>query len=254
MKEPDAFCRFLMSRGVIANRPKVVLLFHFLLRARGDVAAAFPNSQNDSDDRGFRDWINTSGVREYKFQGLFAFEDKDAVADHVGDLFRRLRSSGLESIDKKSRTIWSDPKSFDDLAAWLATQGTKQLRISRTHSTLLKQAIPAVGRILNVYFLRGDLQVRFPMLWTDAQIDELAGWLNENRYDLQLVPAEISLFCEFAKASRTLIETMRFLYLHKGAKSKASPNIYSVDQRRSEIGSALTTGAGPGFPVREQAF
>ena len=45
VKEPDAFCRFLMSRGVIANRPKVVLLFHFLLRARGDVAAAFPNSQ-----------------------------------------------------------------------------------------------------------------------------------------------------------------------------------------------------------------
>jgi len=73
IKEPDAFCRFLMSRGVIANRPKVVLLFHFLLRARGDVAGAFPNSHHDSDDRPFRDWINTSGVREFKFQGLFAF-------------------------------------------------------------------------------------------------------------------------------------------------------------------------------------
>lgn len=241
VQEPDTFCRFLMSRGIIPNRQKVVLLFHFLLRARGDVAAAFPNSVHDSDDRPFRDWINTSGIREYKFKDLLSFDDKEAVADPVADIFRRLRGSGLQEVENKVRTMWTDPKSFEDLAAWLAAQGTRQLKVSKAHAGLLKQAVPAIGRILNIYFLRGDVQIHFPILWADSQIDEFAKWLTENRYDLLLAPEEITLFSEFAKASKTLIETMRFLYLHKGAKNKSSPNIYSVDQRRGEVGCALTT-------------
>jgi hypothetical protein len=140
VKEPEAFCRFLMSRDVIPNRQKVVLLFHFLLRARGDVMAAFPNAQWDSDDRGFRDWIDTSGVREYKFQKLLTFIDKNPVTDRVADIFRRLRNSGLEDGEKKVRTIWSDPRSLEDINAWLAAQGARQLRIPRQHCEQLKKA------------------------------------------------------------------------------------------------------------------
>jgi glycosyltransferase involved in cell wall biosynthesis len=66
-------------------------------------------------------------------------------------------------------------------------------------------------------------------------------WLKDWRYELELTQNEISLFGEFARASKPLIESMRFLYLHKGAKNKTSPNIYWVDQRRREIGCTLTT-------------
>ncbi len=254
IEESDSFCRFLLTRGVLPNKPKVVLLFHFLLRARGDVAAAFPQAEHDSDDRGFRDWVNTSGIREYKFQSLLGFEDKNAVIDAVADIFSRLRKSGLEDIERKCRTIWTDSKSFEDLSAWLMSHGTKQLRISRTHAACLKKAVPGVGRILNIYFLRGDLQLRFPVLWTDHQIDDLAKWLNEYRFELHLSQEEISLFSEFAKGSKPLIEAMRFLYLHKSQKNKANPSIYSIDQRRGEIGSELTSAQTLELLCESQVF
>ena len=241
VKEPDAFCRFLMSRGVLPGGLGLVLLFYFLLRARGDVAAAFPNSVRDHDDRGFRDWIVGSGVHEHKLQGLLAFDDKNAVHDAVGDLFKRMRASSLEHVEKKCRTIWTDSKSFDDLTSWLATQGARVLGVPRTYATRLSQAVPGVGKILNIYFLRGDLQAQFPALWSDAQISEFGGWLRENRYIIDATLDEISLFSEFARGAKVLIETMRFLYLHKGGKTKSSPNIYAVDRRRYEIGCTLST-------------
>jgi glycosyltransferase involved in cell wall biosynthesis len=247
VKEPDAFCRFLMSRNVVPNRDNVVLLFHFLLRARGDVVGAFPNAVWDSDDPGFRDWINSSGMREYKFKELLAFENNEVPVNAVAEVFRRLHAPGLEEAEKTSRAIWGDSRSFDDLVAWLASHGARQMRIPRHYASLLKQAVPAVGRILNVYFLRADVQLQYPALWSDDQITQFVHWLNESRYELQLTPEEISLFAEFARASKPLIETMRFLYLHKGGKTKGSPNIYSVDQRRGEIGSMLSSAQARDF-------
>jgi glycosyltransferase involved in cell wall biosynthesis len=241
IQEPDQFCRFLMSRGVIPGRPGVALIFHFLLQARGDVASTYRNAANDSSDEGFRNWVTSSGTKEYALKGLLKFEDNKAVTDHIRELFERLRSSNSEDLEHRQRAMWANDKGFIDFAKWIAEQGHKRLRVSRTYGEKLLKAAPGIGRILNIYFLRGDLQVRFPVLWHDHSIGEFTFWLEEHRYELGLDREEISLFLEYVKASRQLFDTMRFLYLHKGRETKATPNIYSVDARRYEIESILST-------------
>jgi glycosyltransferase involved in cell wall biosynthesis len=241
VREPDDFCRFLMSRGVIPGRPNVVLIFHFLLQGRRDVSGAHPNAVLNSDDEGFRDWIASSGTKEYVLKDLLQFEEKDAVTDYVKDLFERLRGSNSEDVQNRQRDMWATGKSFIDFAQWIAERAPKKLRVSRIHGDRLLRAAPGVGKILNIYFLRGDLQVHYPILWHDHTIEEFGRWLEEHRYQLELDLEEVSLFVEYVKASRNLFDIMRFLYLHKGKKTKATPNIYSVDTRRYEIESVLGT-------------
>lgn len=247
VKEPEAFCRFLMSRGILPGGSDLVLLFYFLLRARSDVAAAFPNSVTHHDDIGFREWVISSGVREEMLQGILPFEDRTVVPDAVADLFKRMRASSLDHVEKKCRTIWSDPGSFDDLTSWLTTQGAQILGVPRAYAARLSRAAPGVGRILNIYFLRSDLQLQYPALWSDPQINDFANWLERHRYEFKLTLDEVSLFSEYVRGARQQVETMRFLYQHKGGKTKSSPNIYAIERRRSEIGSMLTSAQALDF-------
>jgi glycosyltransferase involved in cell wall biosynthesis len=241
VQEADEFCRFLVSRGVLPGRPNVVLIFHFLLQTRNDVAGAYPDAARNSDDEGFRHWITSSGTKEYVLKDLLAFEDKKAVTNYVKDLFERLRSSNSEDVENRRRTMWATGQGFIDFARWISEQAPRKLRVSRKHGEMLLKAAPGIGKILNIYFLRGDLQNHYPILWHDHKIEEFTLWLDENRYQLGLDVEEIALFLEYAKGSRNLFDVMRFLYLHKGKKTKATPNIYSVDTRRYEIESVLGT-------------
>jgi glycosyltransferase involved in cell wall biosynthesis len=240
VREPEDFCRFLMSRGLIPRRPKVVLLLHFLLRARPDVAAAFPNAQNDSSDRGLRDWVSSGGMRELRIEkDLLAFEDKEAVLDQVADLYRRL-CDGRPDNQARLRAAWADARSLQSLVAWLESPAARHEKVTRAHAAAFKAALPGVARIVNIYFLRGDVHGHYPVLWTDQQVDDLVGWLQDHRFEVEVTPEEISLFAEFVKSNRTLVEAMRFLYLHRGDERKTSAMMYSIDKRRREIGCALS--------------
>jgi len=241
IESPTEFCRFLMSRGVLPNRRKEVLLFHFLIQLRNDVAVAFPNAGYDHDDKGFREWVNHSGVQEYGFQKLLQYEDRTGIADWVADAFHKLRKANRQDIFNEFRSMWSDSRVFDEFADWFTVHGSKQLRCSRSHTVALKRAQSGIGRILNVYFLRVDVQARFPILWDQTQVSEFTNWLHEHRYELELSSEEVSLFHEFALVSGELTEKMRLLYFHKGQRAKTFPNIYAIDDRRHEIASALST-------------
>jgi glycosyltransferase involved in cell wall biosynthesis len=240
--DADGFCRFLMARDVLPGRPRSVLLLDFLLRTRGDVAAAFPGAMQDSDDLGFRNWVRTSGVREYEIQDVLPFEHAGAVTDYVADAFERLRSADRRDIFDRFPKMWSEQKSFEDFAHWFGAHGVKQMRFERAHSDRLKRALPGISRILNLYFLRGDLQARYPALGDRSQAIELANWLREHRYELDLAQEEISLFLEFALASRDLLEKMRFLYQHRGKPSRIARDIFEIDARQREIGGLLANG------------
>ena len=241
VENPDDFCHFLMSRNVLPNRPKELLLFHFLLKLRGDVATAFPNALNDHDDDSFRAWVKNAGTKEYGFGSLLEFEDSNAIDNYVADAFQRLRQAKRNDVFDRHQAMWGDAKVFDDFANWFTAHGIKQLRFTRAHSTALKRALPSIGRILNIYFFRGDIQISFPILWNPQQIGDFTNWLTEHQYTLDLSREAISLFYEFALASRVLIEKMRLLYLHKGQKSEHIPSIYRVDARRYEVSSVIDT-------------
>ena len=239
VEDPDGFCRFLMSRNVLPGQPNSVLLFHFLLQHRPDVAAAYPKARDNHDDEDFRAWIRRGGTKDVGFEELLGFEG--TVDDHIADAFNRLREGKRQDIFDKFRDMWVDPEIFEAFANWFTAHGIKQMKFKRAHGDALKRSVPAIGRILNIYFLRGDIQIRFPVLWDQVQIEAFANWLSENRYALDLTKDEIALFSEFALASNSTVEKMRFLYQHKSEKTKVVPNIYSIDARRDDIGSILST-------------
>ena len=241
VEDPDRFCRFLMSRNVVPDRPNVVLLFHFLLQLRGDVSAAYPNATYDSDDAGFRAWIAQSGIKEYKLLDLLKYESPHAICDYVSDTFNKLRKNGRDDGLANYKNMWSGPNTFSNFIQWIESHGVKQLGLSPAHAQAFRTSIPAIGRILNIYFLRGDLQESFPSLWDADQVTTFASWLRVNRYNLELTLDDISLFTEFACAKNELIEKMRFLYQHKGKIPESSPNFYAVDDRRLFVGSRLTS-------------
>lgn len=238
--DADDFCRFLMSRNLLPNHPNAVLLFDFLLQMRADVAAAYPAARHDHDDAAFRGWVSDSGIKEYRFEKLLAFETEQ-IEDHVADLFARLRKANRRDVFEKHVEMWHDTKAFEAFAGWITAHGIKQLKLTRKHAELLLACRPGVGRILNIYFLRGDLQVHFPVIWDNAQIGAFAAWLRQHRNELGLALDEISLFAEFAVSENKLIDKMRFLYTHKGLPDRATPSIYAIDSRRYEIGSVLST-------------
>lgn len=241
IEDPEGFCRFLMSRSVLPGEPGCVLLFHFLLQLRGDVLSACPKALHDHDDECFRAWLRQSGGKDYRLEGLLPYEDREAIDDLVEDSFRKLRRANRQDIFDKFPDLWRDASQFEAFASWVATHGTKQLRLSRGHAQALRAALPGLARILNVYFLRGDLQIHFPHLADAAQVAAFAKWLGNQRYELELSAAEISLFTEFALAEADMVEKMRFLYGHKGVAPRTTPNIYAIDARRYEIGSVIGT-------------
>lgn len=252
--EPDAFCRFLMARDVLPDRPDVVLLFHFLLRLRPDVAAAFPAAERDSDDEGFRGWIRTTGAREFRLDDLLPFEDRTAVADYVADLFARIRKAGRDDILERHRAMWSDAGAFAAFADWVANQGARQLRVGARHAEALRRAAPGISRVLNIYFLRGDLQVSYPQLGDPGQAAAFAGWLRHNAHTLDLAREEASLFAEYALANPGELEMMRFHYQHEGRPPRVPASLYEIDARRREIASLLTHGEVQERLLRERSI
>ncbi|HEX4332086.1 MAG TPA: glycosyltransferase [Usitatibacter sp.] len=239
---PEAFSRWLMSRNVIPHRPQVAAIYHFLLAHRGDVLNAYPNAAHDSRDAAFREWVRTSGVHEYAIADLLAYEDTDAADDAVADAFQRLRAAKRDDLFARFADLWDDPAAFNAFADWFASPARRSMRFDRRHADALRRSVPAIARILNLYFLRGDLQRRFAFPGGD-----FAAWLRENRYALGFEPAEISLFQEFANASATRIERMRLLYAHRGERGKAAVSPFAIDERLREIGSPLDVGSAVRF-------
>jgi len=239
--EPARFCSFLMSRGATLECSRGVLLFEMLLQARGDVAAAFTGAADDHDHPGFRAWLASSGVEDYRLEDLLPFERPDAVTDFVEDAFRLIRSCEDAAAQGSLRTLWSDSRAFEGLLAWIESESGAQAGLGPLHAAAIRSAIPGIEPILHVYFLRADLQVQFPDLQDAAHIDGLVSWLRRHRYALELGNEEVSLFREFALASDELLAKASFLYQHQGRAGRAEPNLYAIDARRNEIGSRLDT-------------
>jgi len=237
---PNEFCRFLMSRGQLPNQTNVVLLYSLLLKRRKDVADAFPQAINNSDDKGFRDWLMYSGIKEECLADLIPYEGEE-ILDYVADAFCRLRLDNRTDVLTEFQDMWSNDEVFDKFVDWMSSFGIDEMGFERTHAERLSEARAGTFRILNIYFMRGDLQARFPTFWEDHQRVEFADWLRRHRHELNLSLDAISLFSEFTGAQRELLEKMRFLYQHHGKKQKILPSIYAVDERRYSYGITLGT-------------
>lgn len=232
ISQPDDYCRFLMAHGKIPGYPGSAVLYHFLLKRRPDVAAAYPHALHNSADKGFQLWLRSNGISEEGIGDLLAFEGGREIEDYVADVFGRLRKANRADVFDTYRAMWQDPKKFAEFATWIAKHGVGEMGFQAEHVRRLVAAVGGIGRILNTYFVRGDLQTAFPAFWEDQQIKAFGQWLRQHTNETELTAEEISLFLEFASANRALLERMRFLYQHFGNEQKTTPSLYEIDQVR----------------------
>ncbi len=239
--DPDAFCAFLMSRNIVPDHPGAVLIFHFLLQMRGDVAAAFPGAAADSDDAGFRKWIETSGTAEHKLADLLPFESSDVEEYGVEDLLSRVRASGDPVAIERLEAFWDGGAAAEAFLDWAADDGPFVANLMPEHVRRLRDAMPAARRLLHIYFLRGDLQSAYPCPWESNQVDRLADWFLQNRYVIRVSRDDVAMFRGFATSRPELMVKACLLYQHKGQTNRREPSIYAIDQRRFEIGCPVPT-------------
>jgi glycosyltransferase involved in cell wall biosynthesis len=234
LTQPNNFCKTLMSKGISIHYPQGVLLYEFILSSRPDVRDAYPNALLDSNDAGFRGWLNHSAKFEGYVGGLIPFENKNEIYDYVEDIFSRLRNANPPRTDvfDAFQNMWSDRNKFFEFVNWVKTYGVKELGLTTEHAARLVTAIPGIFKILNIYFLRQDLQNSYPSLHEPIEIHRFADKLRRDRYIIDINLEEISIFSEFALHERELIEKMRFMYSHFGRTTSAAVNLYSIDERR----------------------
>ena len=239
LKDANKFCEFLMSKRIIPKPHGSVLLYHFLLKRRPDVSQAYPAAASNTDDPGFRKWIQSNGIKEEGVGDLIPFEDPTEVTDYVADAFNRLKRACRDDVFEKYRNKWTDDRVFDEFADWFILCGTEEMNFSWEHSIKLKESKSSLVRILNIYFLRGDLQVSF--MGNLNHEKGFSSWLRINRWELGLTAEDISLFEEFCLDNSSMLASMIFLYTHYGKKRQDTPNIYCIDERRYALSMTVST-------------
>jgi len=229
LKKPDEFCKFVMSKGIIPNHENVVGLYYFLLKRRPDVAQAFPKALYNSDDSGFKEWLNVSGKKEIKnLENMFRFENMNQIYDYVKHTFEVLRNRRPDVIEY-FKDMWKDSKVFEAFADWLSLYAPKEnLPFSSKHTEKIKKAYKNLFSILNLYFLRIDLQKAFPALWKENDREKFINWLKENRYDLGYTLEDISLFEEFLRYNKDYIQKLVLIYGYIEGNNLL-PSIYNLN-------------------------
>ena len=251
--EPDEFCKFLM-RPHDAIDSQLPLLYHHLLKARPDLGEAFPEALTDPYDGRFNTWLTAAGAKEENIlPELLQYAETRPSGNEVSEVFDILLQDDREDVFAAFPNMWFDRRDFDGFADWVASFdadqqkwvfefGERPARFTMAHAAALRAAYPQLFRILALYFMRGDLQLAFDVLWSDEARRGFTDWLvlNRNESYLNLSVNDIALFSAFVARNRGLIEGARFLYQHYDKGPYNAVSVYTVDERRTEVRSVLS--------------
>jgi glycosyltransferase involved in cell wall biosynthesis len=229
LKAPDGFCNFLLS----PQRRSVSLFFEGLFRLRPDVLNVFPSARENPADAGFQEWLLGPGQNEESLGDLLRF-DANPKQDLVATAFDKLRKGKRDDVFAEYKNMWREKSQFDEFCRWMDTFGVAEMGISPYTGEALQAAYHSVSRILNIYFLRADLQTSYPNLQIPEQTRQFTNWLIDNQRGTHVSDEDVSLFREFAAASRRLIGSMCFLYQHF-ARPRVPASIFLLTERQKEM-------------------
>ena len=100
--------------------------------------------------------------------------------------------------------------------------------------------------MLNLYFMRGDLQREYNALENPQVLGNFCNWLSARRTESNITSDEIALFRKFAQRKPEHIARMRFLYQHFGEPFREGVSLYDVGRagaRDRRPGSSSTTSS-----------
>lgn len=244
MERPDAFCEFLMRPGMVPHLPRLSAFQHYLLERRGDLKVAFRNAAHDPEDRGFWDWVASSGGKEEGVSALVALPIERAPKQGlVEQAFRVIRSYGRYDVLDAFPRMWFDPDQLEKFAYWTEYHAPQEnVSLDPAAANAIRAAGTGPAAVLHVYFLRGDLQATFCAIENPQEADRFVAWLRVNRIDLDLSVDQITMFQEFLRARPDVVAQMRYLYHHGGARDSRFPTLEEAAGRIVEIHDARSVG------------
>ena len=235
--EPDAFVRYLLTPGTIPGDEHRSPLVHFLFRRRPDVANAFPNAHTNSFDRDLQGWMVTNGDREEGLGEIVRFAPKAIKPQSAKYVFDTLDHHSREDVYGYYDQMWWDDYVYDGFIKWVRTYGARELLLTERQASAFADAKSGIVKVLNLYFMRGDLQREFTALEDLHVLGNFCGWLSLRRTESNITADEIALFRKFVQRQPEHMARMRFLYQHFGEPFREGVSLYEVAKRAREIGS-----------------
>ncbi|MDE5086019.1 MAG: hypothetical protein O4805_02215, partial [Trichodesmium sp. St16_bin2-tuft] len=229
--EADEFCKFLMTPSPYLsgqNTPPIITSF---LKFRPDVAAFFPNTSNNFLDEGFINWLEEKGAAEHDIDELCQnFKQYWVQTNIVEDVQKILRRR--TDVVKAYPNIVSDPQSYDRFCAWLKNSGPREENFKTEEIEKFKKARGGYLKILNLYFLRPDLQSAFCNIHLPEVREKFLEWLKFNLTSLPNIDIDeclwFDLVCEFQQKDITVINLLYNSYLRQLTGSTA--NLFEIDK------------------------
>jgi glycosyltransferase involved in cell wall biosynthesis len=240
IKEPDAFTRFLLTPGTIPGDEHRSPLIHFLFRRRPDVANAFPAGHTNPFDRDLQGWMVNNGDREEGLAEIVRYSPKAIKPQTAKYVLDTLDHHNREDVYGYYKDMWWDDFVFAGFIKWVKDYGTKELLLTEAQADAFADAKDGVVKVLNLYFMRGDLQREFTALENPHVLGDFCNWLGNRRTESNITADEIALFRKFVQRNPADIARMRFLYQHFGEPFREGVSLYEVAKRVREIGSSQT--------------
>jgi glycosyltransferase involved in cell wall biosynthesis len=237
LKEPEAFCRFLLTPGTIPGDEHRSALVHFLFKRRPDVANAFPGGHHNPFDRDLQGWMVSNGDQEEGLGEIVRFSPKAIKPQTAKYVLDTLDHHSREDVYGYYAQMWWDDFVFDGLIKWVKTYGAKELALSDAQADAFSDARDGIVKVLNLYFMRGDLQREFTALEEPRTLGDFCNWLSNRRTESNFSSDEIALFRKFVQRNPEHVARMRFLYQHFGEPFREGASLFDAAKRAREIDS-----------------
>ena len=182
-------------------------------------------------DEGFINWLEERGATEHNIDELcHKFKQYWLKTNIIEDLQKILRRR--TDVVTVYPNFVSDPQTYDRFCTWLKNSGPREENLKTEEIEKFKKARGGYLKILNLYFLRPDLQSAFCNIHLPKVREKFLEWLKSNLTSLPNIYIDeclwFDLVCEVQQKELTVINLLYNSYLRQLTGSTA--NLFEIDK------------------------
>ncbi|MDH4246967.1 MAG: hypothetical protein OEW39_04040, partial [Deltaproteobacteria bacterium] len=210
-KDPDAYCRFMMTPNWVLDRRGLAPLLFALSHLRTDVAAAFPQAFDSNGNlEGLLAWVKNTGGQEEDLTEIFNGFGKFLY--HSGATQKALKCwRKREDLRKAYPYAFTTIEGSQEYSEWIKHFGTVEEGFGKDDGMLFLQSRKGALKVLMLYFQDPIVQKEFPFLFLDAQRTRYVSWCYyEVCYRDMVSPEDVAWFDGFAESNKEVLMALTF--------------------------------------------
>ncbi|MCF3627082.1 tetratricopeptide repeat protein [Planktothrix agardhii 1801] len=229
--EADKFCEFLMTPFIGLSEKNSPPIITSLFKFRPDVTDVFPNAINDFLDEGFINWLDERGAEEHNINELYERFKQHWYDKNIVEQINKILKQRNDVVNAYPN-FTCDLQSYDSFCDWLKKSGSVEENLEIEKIEQFKIARGGYYKILNLYFLRPDLQSAFCNIHLPSVREKFLVWLKFNLASLPNIDINeclwFDLVCEFQQKELTIVN---LLYnSHRRQLTGSAVNLFEIDK------------------------